>query len=118
MVSRVDGMDTTCMIKGTFNARACGTSTLGECVMSNTIRIIVFKEGDLFVAQALEVDIAAQASTADEAIAKLSALVRIEDREAKQAGGSLFDIGPAPATVQAFYDDIEVRRDQIELAAA
>ncbi|MDQ0507438.1 hypothetical protein [Xanthobacter agilis] len=86
--------------------------------MSSTIRVIVFKEGDLFVAQALEVDIAAQGRTADDAILKLSALVRLEDHEAKEAGGSVFDIGPAPATVQAFYDDLEVRRDQIELAAA
>lgn len=86
--------------------------------MSQTIRIIVFKEGEIYIAQALEVDIAAQARTSDDAIERLAVLVRAEAQEAKDAGRDLFEIGPAPASVQAFYDGQDVRRDQIELAAA
>lgn len=58
----------------------------------NTIKAIVFKEGDIFIAAAAEVDIIAQGRTKAEALGRLGVTIRAElaDRN-----GDLFEIGPA-----------------------
>lgn len=74
------------------------------------IRIVTFRDGSLFVAQALEVDISAQGRTADEAVANLHATLREEDRAARQAGRSLLDIGPAPHPFHVLCAGTEIER--------
>ena len=71
-----------------------------------TVRIIVFKNGEKFVAQALEVDIAAQGETPEEASRRLDVALKAEAREAKAAGRELFDmIGPAPEMMRVLYEN-------------
>lgn len=81
-----------------------------------TVRVVTFKEGNLFVAQALEVDVCAQGSTADEANRRLLATIRIEEREAIAAGRNLFDIGPAPHPFHVLYENACVTRSQARVA--
>lgn len=81
-----------------------------------TIRVITFKEGDLFVAQALEVDVCAQGKTAEEANKRLVALLHMEEREAKANGRTLFDVGPAPHPFHVLYDNHCVVRSQARVA--
>jgi hypothetical protein len=73
--------------------------------------MVIFPDGDMFVAQALEVDIAAQGRSTDEACRRLRLAVNAEQVEADQAGRDMFDIGPAPASFHALYDDQNVHRD-------
>ncbi len=84
--------------------------------MSQAIRVVVFKDGDLFVAQALEVDVAAQGKTAEEASARLNCVLRTEAREMADEGRSLFDIGPAPAPFHALYNNSTVSREVMQAA--
>lgn len=81
-----------------------------------TIRMVIFPDGDMFVAQALEVDVAAQGRTADEAHSRLALAMNVEQRDADEAGRDLFDIGPAPASFHAMYEDQNVRRETMAAA--
>lgn len=83
---------------------------------STTIRVITFKEGDLFVAQALEVDVCAQGKTIEEANKRLVALLHMEEQEAKANGRTLFDVGPAPHPFHVLYDNHCVVRSQARVA--
>lgn len=74
------------------------------------IRIVTFREGNMFVAQALEVDVAAQGRTSEQAVANLRATIRDEDAEAVAAGRSILDIGPAPHAYHVMFDDNEIDR--------
>lgn len=76
-----------------------------------TIRTVIFPDGDRFVAQALEIDIAAQGSSTDEAYRRLMLAVNAEQQDADHEGRDLFDIGPAPASFHALFDDQNVRRE-------
>ena len=76
-----------------------------------TIRVVIFPDGDMFIAQALEVDIAAQGRTPDEARRRLVLAVNSEQSDADKEGKNLFDIGPAPASVQALYEETTVLRE-------
>lgn len=84
--------------------------------MNPAIRVVVFKDGDLFIAQALEVDVAAQGQTAEEATTRLQRALRTEAREMASAGRSLFDIGPAPVPFHALYDNRTVSREVMQAA--
>lgn len=86
--------------------------------MSNpmTIRIVTFKEGDLFVAQALEVDVCAQGRTMEEANRRLVATMCAEDADAKANGRSLLDIGPAPHPFHVLYANNGVIRSEAQVA--
>lgn len=81
-----------------------------------TIRVVTFKEGDLFVAQALEVDVSAQGRTLEEANRRLMVLVRAEEAEAKANGRSLLDIGPAPHPFHVLYANNGVVRSEAQVA--
>lgn len=81
-----------------------------------TIRVVTFKEGELFVAQALEVDICAQGRTMEEANKRLVATMRAEEEEAKANGRSLLDIGPAPHPFHVLYDNHCVVRSEARVA--
>ena len=84
--------------------------------MTKPLRVVVFKDGDLFVAQCLEIDIAAQGATEAEAAMRLNAVFAAEIAAAKEAGRSVEDIGPAPDAFHSAYNINVVSR--IELAAA
>lgn len=70
-----------------------------------TIRVVGTKDGEIFFVQALEVDVAAQGRTKEEAIRRLQVALNAEEREAKAEGKDLFDIGPAPKAFHDLYDD-------------
>jgi predicted RNase H-like HicB family nuclease len=86
--------------------------------MSNPtmIRVVTFKEGELFVAQALEVDVCAQGKTMEEANRRLSVLMHVEEEEAKANGRTLFDIGPAPHPFHVLYNNHCVVRSEARVA--
>jgi hypothetical protein len=81
--------------------------------MNRTVRTVTYKDGDLYVTQALEVDIAAQGSTATEAFERFGIALRAEAREAEAAGRDLFDIGPAPNVFHALFQGDVVAREQM-----
>lgn len=78
--------------------------------MAEQIRVIVLKDEDVYVAQCLEIDIAAQGRTADEAMARLRIAFRAELADAKENGRSIEDIGPAPEAFSMMYDSNVVER--------
>jgi predicted RNase H-like HicB family nuclease len=71
--------------------------------MSRKLNIIVFKEDDIFIASGVELDVFAQGASEEEAIRRLETVLRAEMQEAKAAGRDVFDIGPAPESVQGLF---------------
>lgn len=84
--------------------------------MNQTIRIVLFEDGGHFVAQALEVDVAAQGRTVEEARARLHVALCAEADEMALEGRNLLDLGPAPAPFHALYDNRAVCRETIRAA--
>lgn len=78
--------------------------------MTEQIRVIILKDDGLFVAQCLEVDIAAQGRTPEEALGRLRTAFYSEKREAAEAGKTLDDIGPAPKAFHAVYESDVIER--------
>lgn len=85
--------------------------------MAEQLRVLILKDGDVFVAQCLEIDIAAQGHTEGEAIARLRAALMAELECAKEAGKSLADIGPAPKHFEMLFGAQVVNRTQLKMAA-
>jgi hypothetical protein len=83
---------------------------------STAIRVIVFKDGDLYIAQALEVDIAAQGPSPEEASRRLGVALDAEAREAEKAGRDWFEIGPAPEAMRVLYENRVVSREEKKVA--
>jgi hypothetical protein len=71
---------------------------------ANEIRIVVFAEGDYWVAQCLEYDIGAQAKDLHELTVRLDLTIEAERRESLERHGSEFaGIDPAPAAYQEMW---------------
>jgi len=64
--------------------------------MKNNIRIVAFKEGDIWVAQCLEHDVCAQASDLDTVRARIEVAIHAED--------NLMDLPKAPDRFFALWD--------------
>jgi len=79
----------------------------------NSVRVVVFRDGDLFVAQGLELDLAAQGKTQEEALERLRVVFRAEAREAAEQGRDLSHIGPAPAPFRALFENQVVSREEL-----
>lgn len=74
-----------------------------------TMRVVVIKEGDIFVGQCLEHDICAQGKSMDEMLERLAFTVSLEKAERNE---SLVDIGPAPEAYHEMW--VSARRFQDE----
>jgi hypothetical protein len=85
--------------------------------MAEPLRVIVLKDGDLFVAQCLEIDIASQGHSEADALAKLKLLFRAESDLAREKGTTLFDLGPAPDRFHAIYGADVVGRSELKMVA-
>lgn len=73
----------------------------------NTVRVIAFKDGDGWVAQCLEYDIAAQADKLDDAYERVFAAIALDRAESERVHGAPFaGIDKAPAH---FFDLWEQR---------
>lgn len=81
--------------------------------MPSTLRVLVLKDDDLFVAQALEIDISAQGATETEAAMRLHAALFAESQEAVKRGKKLADIGPAPQKFHDLYENNVVSRTEL-----
>ena len=69
--------------------------------MDAAIRVVVFQEGDGWIAQGLEHDICAQGKSFDEAAKRFERTVRAEMRD---GGGKLGHIEPAPGHYFSRWD--------------
>jgi hypothetical protein len=81
-----------------------------------TIRVVVMREGDLFVAQCLEVDIGAEAHDLEELDTRLGMTLRAEFIN---LGGTEDDpfpnLGPAPEYFQNMWDKCKFRSAPVEV---
>lgn len=70
-----------------------------------TIRVIVFKESDVWVAQCLEYDIGAQADSIDALTAQLNAVLKAEFKESMERHERPFaGIEPAPQRFHTMWE--------------
>ncbi len=70
------------------------------------IRILVFKDGDMYVAQCLEFDIAACADTLDQLRGDIVGTIDAYRSESLALHGAAFQgIGPAPAEFHDMWDE-------------
>lgn len=82
--------------------------------MKQTYRVVGIKDGDIFVAQILEVDVSAQGRSFDEALKRLRIALTAEEREAREVGRELADlVGPAPQSFHELYDDHPQFREKL-----
>ena len=73
-----------------------------------TIRILVFKDGDMYVAQCLEYDIAACASTMKELRNDILGTIECYRQESVDRSGNPFQgIDPAPQDLHKMWDEAE-----------
>lgn len=82
------------------------------------MRVIIRKEGEMFVGQCLEHDICAQGCNMNELMERLAFTVALEKEE---RGGSLDDIDPAPEAFHQIWDAsrrFQNPEDGFELALA
>lgn len=82
--------------------RVSREATWGENMNEKIMRVVIKKEGDLFVAQCLEHDICSQGNTIDELMERLVGTVRLECEE---RDGDLDDIEPAPDLYHEIWDN-------------
>jgi hypothetical protein len=61
-----------------------------------SLRVVVFQEGDAWIAQGLEHDIAAQGSDLEAVRERFVATFAAEQRQAREQGKQTLDIAPAP----------------------
>ncbi|WP_375568786.1 hypothetical protein ABWH92_12380 [Ahrensia marina] len=80
--------------------------------MDKDIRVVIVQDGDLYFAQCLEVNIAAQGTTRDEAMERLRIAFNAEARE---RGETIFDLGPAPEEYVRMYES-EPTRHHLQVA--
>lgn len=82
--------------------------------MKQTYRVVGIKDGDVFVAQALEIDVSAQGRTFDEALERLKTALVAEENEAAACGRDVHDvIGPAPKSFHDLYEDDPKYREKL-----
>lgn len=75
---------------------------------TETIRVIAFREADMWVAQCLEYDISAQGVDFPTVVRRLSATLGCEaDYTTKKHGKAFATIDPAPETFFNMFDAIE-----------
>jgi hypothetical protein len=84
--------------------------------MNRPLRVLVLKDENQFVAQALEIDIAAQGPSEEEALRRLNAVLKAEQAEAKNRGKAITDIGPAPAKFHHLFEADIVSRKMLDAA--
>ncbi|SLN72002.1 hypothetical protein ROJ8625_03769 [Roseivivax jejudonensis] len=73
------------------------------------MRVLIQKEGEMFVGQCLEHDICAQGCSVDEL---MSRLVLTVDLECSERNGSLADIDPAPEEFHKMWDNARRLADE------
>jgi hypothetical protein len=73
--------------------------------VNRTLHTIVFREGELYIASGVELDIAAQGKTKQEAEERLETVLKAEIQDAAMTGRDVFDIGPAPASVVSLFEE-------------
>ena len=82
--------------------------------MQHTYRVVGLKDGDVFVAQVLEVDVSAQGRSFDEALERLKLALNAEGREAEASGRDIYDLlGPAPKMFHDLYEDHSQLREKL-----
>lgn len=82
--------------------------------MASPVNILLIEDGDLFVAQCLEYDIAAQGRSKEEVLKRFRAAFKAEMAEAKERG---VEIGPAPKLFHAIYKANSIGREKMRLVA-
>lgn len=85
--------------------------------MAEPLRVVVLRDGDVFVAQCLEIDIAAQGLSEVDAISRLKAVLRAESVMAEEQGKTIADLGPAPDAFHRIYGADVVSRTELKLVA-
>ena len=80
------------------------------------IRAIVFREGDMYVAQCLDIDVAAQAPNVDAALARLDLTLEAEMAECN--GCELKDrIAPAPNYYHTLWNESSIKLERVNMPA-
>lgn len=88
---------------------------------SESIRVVAFREGDMWVAQCLEHDISAQGCDFQTAMRRLTATVNCESQYTlKNHGAEFATIDPAPEVFFAMFDAAgdSLRADNMEYKIA
>ena len=78
--------------------------------MTEEIRVVVLKDDNVFVAQCLEVDVAAQGTTPELAISRLRSALSAELKAAHDNGKQLADLGRAPESFWAVFESEVIER--------
>ena len=82
--------------------------------MKHTYRVVGLKDGDIYVAQMLELDVSAQGRSFDEALERLKTALDAEKAEAASSGIDVREaIGPAPKEFYDLYESHPHHREKL-----
>jgi hypothetical protein len=82
------------------------------------LRVVLYEESGIWIAQCLERDISAQGKNAEEAGRRLEVTIRLEMAHSVERGEHYFQsIEPAPREIQDMWDTVRLR-GHIEIPAA
>lgn len=81
--------------------------------MAQQIRVLVLRDENMFVAQCLEVDVAAQGKTSEEAMSRLRAVFHAELEALDEDGKDISSMSPAPECFHALYAADVVDRTEL-----
>ncbi|MDR6954616.1 hypothetical protein J2X65_003990 [Ancylobacter sp. 3268] len=79
-------------------------------MMGLELRVVIFQDGDMFIAQALELDVAAQGRTVEQARERRRVALVSEIECAFEDRRNPMDIGPAPQKFHDMFDQKVVAR--------
>jgi hypothetical protein len=85
------------------------------------MRVVIFQDGDVWIAQCLEHDISAQGIDFQSAMRRLTATVAAESRHTQEGGGDEFaGIDPAPEFFHRMFEATEnsLHADHMEFRVA
>lgn len=82
--------------------------------MQRTYRVVGIRDGDVFVAQALELDVSAQGRSFDEALEQLKIVLLAQSQDALDSGLDIDDVvGPAPRRFHDLYEHETQYREKL-----
>lgn len=95
-------------------ATAPATSHNGELEL---LRVVIYRDGDLYMAQGLELDIATQAKDIPSLLARLDLTIEAECAMSRERGGEPFSgISPAPNYFHGLWDKRIASLTQLQIS--
>jgi hypothetical protein len=91
---------------------------LPEEIFDLSFRVVVYRDGDVWTAHSLELDLVGSGETSEEALSELSEMIDCQVTFAMQAGDASLIYHEAPPEIFELWEEAECRKKKCLFAAA